>query len=161
MTLKEHYLLPGEIFADYSPTMITTVLGSCVSICLWDPYLHIGGMNHYLLPFWNGEGLASPRYGNVAFEKLVQKMQRLGSNVQDIKGKIFGGASVLEVISKNMSVGERNVSLAYELLKEYHIPILSSDVGGKVGRKLKFNSQTGVVLVKRLQKKTFVRLYNE
>ena len=159
--MKEHYLLPGDIFADYSPTMITTVLGSCVSICLWDPYLNIGGINHYLLPFWNGEGLASPRYGNVAFEKLMEKMQRLGSNLQDVKAKVFGGAAVLEIVSQNMSVGERNITLAKEMLNEFRIPIISSDVGGTVGRKLKFNSQTGVVFIKRLQKKTFVQLYSD
>lgn len=158
--IKEHYLLPGEIFASGEPSIITTVLGSCVSICLWDPYLRLGGINHFLLPLWNGEGLASPRYGNVAFERLLDKMTHLGSRIEDMKAKVFGGSSVLQVVSQRMNVGERNIELAAQMLGEYRIDVVSSDVGGNTGRKVKFNSESGIVLVKKLQKRIFVDLYS-
>ena len=61
------YLQPGQLYASGQPSAVTTVLGSCVAICLWDPVVSVGGMNHYLLPFFaGGAGKGSPRFGNVA-----------------------------------------------------------------------------------------------
>jgi hypothetical protein len=65
------YLHPGQVFAAAYPTTVTTILGSCVSLCLWDPTLRIGGINHFLLPFWIGDDAASPRFGTVAIESLI------------------------------------------------------------------------------------------
>ena len=78
--LGKHYLYPSALFAEKTPFMVDTVLGSCVAVCLFDNQLKIGGINHYMLPFWNGNGLASPKYGNIATEKLVEKMA-LVSNI--------------------------------------------------------------------------------
>jgi len=64
-----HFLYPAALFASRTPHMVTTILGSCVAICLYDPILKFGGINHYMLPLWNGQGLASPKYGNIAIEK--------------------------------------------------------------------------------------------
>ena len=75
MERPKHFLYPGAIYISPEPTLITTILGSCVAICLYDPILQIGGMNHYMLPLWNGQGLASPRYGNIAIEKLITNLE--------------------------------------------------------------------------------------
>lgn len=149
--LKQHYLFPGNIFVHREPHVITTVLGSCVSVCLWDTVLKFGGMNHYMLPLWNGDGLASPRYGNIAIPKLIDRMTEKGSKKANIKAKVFGGGEVLKISKGVMNVGERNIVIARDMLKELGIPIIGSDLGGTTGRKIIFNTATGSVYLKRLR----------
>jgi chemotaxis protein CheD len=149
---NNHYLLPGNLFAHHEEHLVTTVLGSCVSVCLWDSVRGIGGINHFMLPLWNGDGLASPRYGNIAIQKLIAKMLAVGADRSSLKAKIFGGGDVLKVTSAYMNIGARNVVVAEDLLREEKIPVISADTGGKHGRKLIFNTRTGVVLVKLLKK---------
>jgi len=146
---KKHYLFPGNLFVHRTPHLVTTVLGSCISVCLWDPRSHIGGINHYLLPLWNGEGLPTPKYGNIAIEKLIEKMLNLGCDKSQLKAKVFGGAAMWEQKGGLVAVGERNIALAWDLLAEHNISIVSSDVGGRLGRKLIFNSGSGEVMMRR------------
>lgn len=148
-TKNEHFLYPGALFAHREEYIVTTILGSCVSVCLWDSVNNIGGVNHYLLPLWNGDALPSPRYGNVAIQKLIEKMLALGSKKQDLIAKIFGGAAVLKMSEGFMKIGDRNILLAQDLLKEEKIPIKSSDLGGCVGRKLIYNTATASVLIRK------------
>jgi chemotaxis protein CheD len=140
-----HYLLPSTIFADREPHVVDTVLGSCISVCLYDAKLKIGGINHYMLPLWNGEGLASPKYGNIAIDKLIDKMLSMHSTKQGMIAKVFGGANQINSFS---SVGERNIELAREQLKAYKIRIVAENVGGAIGRKIRFNTETGEVQMK-------------
>ncbi len=76
---KSHYLYPASLFADKEPHVVTTILGSCVAVCLYDSVLNQGGINHYMLPLWTGQGLASPRYGNCAIDRLIERMIAGGS----------------------------------------------------------------------------------
>jgi chemotaxis protein CheD len=149
---NSYYLMPGNIFAHQDEYTVTTVLGSCVSVCLWDPARRLGGINHFMLPLWNGDGLASPRYGNIAITKLIEKMLDLGADRSNLKAKVFGGGDVLKVTSTFMNIGARNVVLAQDLLRDEKIPIISADTGGQNGRKLLYNTRSGVVLVKLLKK---------
>jgi chemotaxis protein CheD len=141
-----HFLYPAAIFFSEKPYLIHTILGSCVSLCLYDPVLRIGGMNHFMLPLWNGQGLASPRYGNIAIEKLVEKLLVTGSHKFNLKAKIFGGAEVISTNASQFHIGKRNVQIARQLLEEQSIPIISSSTGGKLGRKIIFHTQTGEVI---------------
>lgn len=147
-----HFLYPAALFATKSPYLVNTILGSCVSVCLWDPINKFGGINHFMLPFWNGQGLLSPKYGNIAIEKLVKKMVNIGSNQKHLKAKIFGGGEVIDVQSLHFNIGERNVHIAQSMLEDYKIPIVSSSVGGKKGRKIQFNTNTGEVKQKFIEK---------
>lgn len=147
---NSHYLMAGNIFVHAEPHRVTTVLGSCVSVCLWDQRMRIGGMNHFMLPFWNGEGLASPKYGNIAVAKLLERLLDLGAERKHLQAKVFGGGVVLNVTNPFMNIGERNIQLAEDVLRNEGIPIASSDTGGNVGRKIIFNTGTGMVLVKKL-----------
>ena len=151
---KSHFLLVGTLFAHTERHQVTTILGSCVSVCLWDHRRKIGGINHYMLPLWNGEGLASPKYGNIAIPKLIQKMLDLGADKKSLCAKIFGGGVVLSVTSPFMNIGERNILFAEDMLKQEQIPIISADTGGQLGRKLIFNTETGAVFVKKLTRQT-------
>lgn len=146
-TINKHFLFPGTLFANTEEFQISTVLGSCVAICLWDSVARIGGMNHYMLPLWNGEGLATPKYGNIAIERLLSRMLRLGCHKEHLVAKIFGGANVTSTGNEVFMIGDRNILLANEMLEEYRIVVKSSDVGGHVGRKVIMNSATGVVMV--------------
>lgn len=71
--------------------LVHTLLGSCVSVCLWDQKRACRGMNHYMLPLWNGEGLATPRYGNIAIENLLEKDVSFGLQQKDLVAKVFEG----------------------------------------------------------------------
>jgi chemotaxis protein CheD len=147
-TAGRHYLYPGTLFAHRSPHVVTTVLGSCVSVCLWDASVRVGGINHYLLPLWNGDGLPTPKYGNIAIVKLIEKVQTLGAGSR-LVAKVFGGASMWEKTDGLLAIGQRNIELAIELLEQHRIPIVSKDVGGPVGRKIIFHTDDGSVLLKR------------
>ncbi len=147
---KEYFLFPGNIFVSREPYWVTTILGSCVSVCLWDPVRKIGGINHFLLPFWNNAEPASPKYGDVAMEKLIERLIRDGGKIENLQAKIFGGAAVLQKVNHEKHIGLKNIALAKSLLESNKIPVVASDVGGTLGRRIKFNTNTGIVLVKKI-----------
>jgi chemotaxis protein CheD len=151
-TINTHYLYPAALFAEPEPYLVDTILGSCVSICLFDPVKKIGGINHYMLPFWNGTGLASPKYGNIAIQKLVEKMLAMGAKKELLQAKVFGGGEVVETKTNMFRIGERNIEVALKTLQELNIKVSGKSVGGKQGRKIRFNTETGVVLMKLIQK---------
>lgn len=148
-TTKRHYLYPGTLFVHQRPHLVTTVLGSCISVCLWNQTAKLGGINHYLLPLWNGEGLPTPKYGNIAIEKLVEKVKAISSPGDKLIAKVFGGASMWEKTEGLLAIGQRNIEYAHETLEKHGIPIVGSDVGGYQGRKIIFNSGDGTVLMRR------------
>ncbi|MFP4287810.1 MAG: chemotaxis protein CheD [Bacteroidales bacterium] len=152
MELKTHFLYPSTLFASKTPYLVNTILGSCVAVCMYDPVLKIGGINHYMLPLWNGEGLASPKYGNIAIEKLLEKMIANGSKKSNIIAKVFGGGEVIDTNISQFHIGERNILIAQQVLKELNIRISGQSLGGKNGRKIQFNTGTGAVLQKIIQK---------
>jgi chemotaxis protein CheD len=120
-----------------------------VSICLYDKGKGFGGINHYMLPFWNGRELASPKYGNIAIESLVKKMEALGAARINMVAKVFGGANQL---GHNTGIGDRNFEVAYDMLHEMKIKIVAKSVGGYNGRKITFNTATGEVFMKNIVK---------
>lgn len=145
---KTHYLFPGTIFVHKEQHLVTTVLGSCVAVCIWHPRAEVGGINHYLLPLWNGEGLPTPKYGNIAISRLIDKVRNLAGS-GDLVAKVFGGASMWSRAEGALAVGERNVELALRSLEEEKIKIVSQDVYGEMGRKVIFDTKTGNVLLRR------------
>lgn len=153
MAVLQHHLHPSTLFVHTEPHHVHTVLGSCVAVCLWDPEIQLGGINHYMLPTWNGTGLATPRYGNIAILKLIEAMEKIGASRNRLRAKIFGGAVVLNTHTENstMRVGERNIETALSVLKDLSIPIVSQCVGGISGYKLIYQTYSGKVLLRRIQ----------
>ena len=149
---KEYFLYPGAFFAQKGEYAVSTILGSCVAVCLWDPILRIGGINHYMMDLWNGEGLPTPKYGNIAIKQLIEKMLELGCKKSTLKAKVFGGAEVLQTTNSILNVSQRNIALARDMLREQNIPVISSDLGGTFGRKLIFYTESGAVLVRKIKK---------
>ena len=145
------YLQPGQLFASVHFSAITTILGSCVSLCLWDPVAKVGGINHYLLPFWVGDDIASPRFGTVAIEALIEKVLSLGARKNHLRAKLFGGACVIEAFRENKHhIGIVNARLAENMLHRQGIPVVERDLAGRRGRKLIFHTDDGASWVKYL-----------
>lgn len=147
-----HFLYPSTLFASREPYIVNTILGSCIAVCFYDPVLQFGGINHYMLPFWNGQGLASPKYGNIAITKLLEKMQSLGSTQKNLIAKVFGGGNIIEASAAQFMIGDRNISVAKEMLTELQIKIAAQSIGGNLGRKIQFNTATGEVKQKIIEK---------
>jgi chemotaxis protein CheD len=146
--LATRYLPPGALVASAEPLEVTTILGSCVSVCLWDADAGIGGMNHYLLP--TGAGVDQPqRYGDAANAMLLDRVLALGANLRRLRAKVFGGACVVKAFRNGVTTfAERNVRVAQEFLREQHIQLVNEDVGGERGRKVRFSTDTGKALLR-------------
>ena len=145
-SLETKYIYSSGLFVSEKPMIFNTVFGSCVSVCLWDSKNKSGGMNHFMLPYWNGNGLASPKYGNIAIAQLIKKMMELHSNPYNLVAKVFGGARMLKDQSNIFDIGRRNTELAHELLLHEKIRVVAESTGGEKGRKIFFNTNTGEVL---------------
>ena len=144
--MKRIFLAPGDVACAADPTLITTVLGSCVAVTLWDSERHIGGLNHFVLPPGKSPR-DSTRYGDVAMAELLQGMEGLGAKGGNLRAKVFGGASVLCAVGQD-SVGAANVRFALEELQRHGIPVAARRVGGQRGRLLVFNTETGEAFVR-------------
>lgn len=149
---SEVYLHPGDVHVADGACVITTILGSCVAVCLTESGSNIGGVNHFLLPQQRaGEG-SSTRYARGAIDQLVERMLSLGARRSRITAKLFGGANVLAAFSEGvMHIGAANVDIARTLLASHGIPIAAEDVGGTRGRRLVFSSHDGSASVQRLR----------
>jgi len=150
-TRKKIYLHPGQLYATGESAVVTTILGSCVAVCLYDPVTQIGGVNHFLLPVAGADGQKSPRFGNVAVPDLVGKVVKLGAERKRLQAKLFGGANVIEAFrDRENHLGTQNVRIARELLAAEAIPVIGEDVGGQKGRKLVFLTDDGSAWIKEL-----------
>ena len=145
------YLHPGQLFVSKENYEVTTILGSCVAVCLWDAGAKIGGINHYLLPRFAGDGVASPRFGDISIRELLSTLIAIGCDRRRFQAKLFGGACVLEAFrARKNHLGTQNVRTARELLAAEAIPVVGEDVGGDRGRKLIFTTGDGSAWVKEL-----------
>lgn len=142
----------GEIHIGARATEISTILGSCIAVCLYDNIHRMGGMNHYLVPLWNENGLQSPKYGNISIPRLIESMVNVGCDIHNMEAKLFGGANVIDVASEEMMIGRKNILIAKEILREYGIPITAHDVGGDKGRRIMMRSDTGKIFLKYTKK---------
>lgn len=143
----KHFLYPGQIFVSADPICISTILGSCAAVSLWDCHKKAGGLNHYLLPEGPDEGPNRLRYGSIANPELLRQVLALGCEVRNLQAKIFGGASAFGP-DPSRSLGSRNVQLAEDFLRGHRIPVVEKDVSGKRGRRLVFQVFDGVTVLK-------------
>jgi chemotaxis protein CheD len=142
-----HFVYPGQLFVTRDPITISTILGSCAAVCLWDRHKKTGGMNHYLLPEGSNEGSNRLRYGNVANPELLKQILALGCEIRNLQAKLFGGSSAFGG-DRVQSLGSRNVELAEGFLRSAGIPVVERDVSGKHGRRLVFRVIDGVTTIK-------------
>lgn len=145
------YLLPGEFHASAEPCQIRTILGSCVSICLWDASRLAGGMNHFLLPASREGEPSSLRFANLATKALLEKLVLVGCRMPNLQAKIFGGASMFQDKNRRaMTLGEQNVAAALDLMRNAGISVSAQETGGTRGRKIVFNTDDGCAWSRRI-----------
>jgi len=143
MERQRRYLFPGQVAVTRTPTAITTILGSCVAVTLWDAQRGIGGMNHFMLPLFAGSSARSTRFGNVAMEELVTQMSDAGSTLGFLRARVFGGSCMFPAMQSATHLGNQNVEVALEFLGRRGVEIVQVDVGGDRGRKLVFHTDEG------------------
>jgi len=133
--------------------MISTILGSCVSACIRDPIVGVGGMNHFLLP---GDGLVengasdSARYGVFAMESLINGILKAGGHKERFEIKVFGGGNV---INNSARIGSKNATFIRHFLRREGYRIASEDLEGDHPRSLRYYPATGKVMIRLLQRK--------
>lgn len=156
-------ILAGEYFATADATAISTLLGSCVSVCLYDRLSGVGGMNHFMLPKVLLQedatrcaapyappcaNMCSARYGACAMKHLLERLEHLGARRTSLEAKLFGAG---QVMAGGADIGEKNAAFALGYLEERGIPVVASDLGDCCPRKLVFFPASGRVFVKRLR----------
>jgi chemotaxis protein CheD len=150
-------ILPGEYYVTAHDEAISTILGSCISACIRDRSLRVGGMNHFMLPEDTSSGTSSwldpvaglsTRYGSFAMESLINDLMKLGARRERLEIKLFGGGNILTSMT---DVGARNIEFVRRWLKLEGLPIEVQDVGDVYPRRVVYFPGTGRVLVRRLR----------
>lgn len=146
-------ILPGEYYVTKNDEAIVTVLGSCVSACIRDPKMGVGGMNHFMLPKQGGVDFTSivdesARYGNFAMEHMINTILKNGGRRGFLECKIFGGGKILAHMT---DVGMRNINFVHDYITTEGIELLSEDTGDIYPRKVMYFPKTGKARVKRLR----------
>jgi len=151
-------LLPGEFFVSGDDIVLSTVLGSCVSACIWDRVARVGGMNHFMLPGSSASPTGEPdpiglsgRYGVFAMEQLINELIKRGARKSNMEVKLFGGGAVLKNLTA-INVGERNVEFVLDFLKTEGIRIASQDLLDVFPRRVAFFPNSGRALCRKLAK---------
>jgi len=155
-TIPEHhrnvFLMPGEVIISARPILVSTVLGSCVTVTMYSPEKGVGAICHAMLPNNHKEN-DSLLYVDTAVRYTHRKMREYGVR-DDLVVKLFGGAQVLaggNQVDSRRSVGEQNVDQARKTLGQLGLAIATADTGGTTGRKLFFSIKTGEVYLRKLK----------
>jgi len=128
---------------------IDTLLGSCVSVCLYNSKNGYAAMNHFLLDRSRVEvGTDIGRYGTTSIEHIISTLMAVDDNPFNYRAQIFGGGAVVEALTVGGDIGERNISVAREVLKSHNIRIIKEDIGGNRGRRISFDTATNTVMCK-------------
>ena len=140
----------GEHYVTSDPNVVlSTVLGSCVAMCLRDPVTGVGGMNHFLLPDGAGKGTdAGRRYGAYLMEVLINDVLKAGGRRERLEAKLFGGGRMFDSLT---DVGLANADFAERFLADEGIPIVGSSLRGMGGRRLHYWPVTGRALQRGVQ----------
>ena len=157
--LPQVYLHPGEMYIARTPTILRTVLGSCVGITFWSPRLTIGALCHAVLPRRPPDLAPNPldtegyRYVDFCIADVARQLETMGAVRSQLQVKLFGGADVLPVSttpSARLTVGRQNWQAALEVMRDESLGVTVSDLGGIRGCTLQFHTGTGEVLLRRL-----------
>lgn len=134
-------IFTGDVAASATPLVLHTLLGSCVAVCLIDPYLRIGGMNHILLP-GGCRDCSGTRFGVHAMELLINQLMQLGADRKRLLAKAFGGADVLRGM-KQMPIGDDNAEFVRDFLSTERIPLVAQRLGGRAAVHVYFETDSG------------------
>lgn len=156
----EIFLQPGQVFFGDAGVRVRTILGSCVSITLWHPKQHLGGMCHYMLPERGAAGrILDGRYAPEALELLLDQMRLTGAAPREFQAKIFGGGRMFaaEERAAGIDIGARNVDVGRRLLRAQGLHLTGEHLCGQGHRSLIFDIATGDVWVKHMPRLALVQ----
>lgn len=142
---------PGQFHVATDGVPMTTILGSCVAVCIHDRGSAIGGMNHFLLPertYGSEHDSPAGRYGKDALDALLSEILRAGARREHLEAKLFGGAYVIHGVA--VDIGQRNAAFARTYLRKQNIRVMAEDLEGTSARKILFFPDTGRVLCKKI-----------
>jgi chemotaxis protein CheD len=148
--VEQVYLHPGQVCLCEQPSMVETVLGSCVAVTLWNPRLQVSCICHAVMPFGGACGKEPLKYVDSSIRHMLELLWARSSRRQELEVKVFGGASMRGVAPGRTSVGQQNVDAALATLAKEGFTPRICETGGTSGRKLIFHSATGDVFVKRI-----------
>lgn len=153
MAEERVFLLPGEYHVSRRPSVLATLLGSCVAVCLHNRITGYAAMNHFLLP----ESSLNPdkdrgHYGDSSTTMIIELMKKLDPNLRNLTARIYGGAAVVGHLNEAQGIGRRNAEMAESILKKYGIRVMEVEVGGTNGRRIYFHTEENTVTVKMVQK---------
>jgi chemotaxis protein CheD len=143
---ERYYLKPGFVYVTLTPTVIATVLGSCVAVCLYDTKQKFGGMNHYLLARGTRNEQPTTRYGDISLAVLYKLFLDYGSKREDLVAQLVGGAFLAESRDSEQ-IAKENIEVSRRFLHRKKIKIISEDTGGTLGRKLTYVTELNEMLV--------------
>lgn len=147
MTLTQPQVLrPGDVLTGARGEVFRTLLGSCVSVCLFDLIPGLGGMNHLTLPGSSPGATRDTRYGRDAIDELLNALLARGARRDRLRAKLFGAAHVLDLTGSE--IASANAGFAREYLESLHIPIAAQSLGGTSARDVMFFPATGRTLVR-------------
>ncbi|MBS1145087.1 MAG: CheD [Proteobacteria bacterium] len=132
---------------------LSTLLGSCVAVCLFDPQSRVGGLNHFMLPSirrGTNDDVDSLLSGSYAMEALLNALLQKGAKKVRLQAKAFGGGTIINTSGPSMSIGLRNAEFTKEWLDREGIPLLASDFLGPWSRKVLFLPSSGDVFCRRM-----------
>ena len=140
----------GDLQISKSPDILRTVLGSCVSICLYDTAARVAGMSHIMLPERKTEESSPMKYADTAIPMLIDEMLKAGAKRHALVAKISGGSMMFKVVENSLmgEIGKRNIFKVKEILDSLNIPVKAEDTGGDFGRTIDFFASDGKLKVK-------------
>ena len=130
-----HVIQGTHAVSDDPNTVLVSILGSCVSTCLWDETARIGGMNHFLLPESTSSDTEATLFGAYAMELLINELLKSGARKDKLRGKLFGGGRIVNGLS---DIGAKNGAFAKRFLEREGIPCVSESLGGDRARRIRF-----------------------
>ncbi|MEW5756544.1 MAG: chemoreceptor glutamine deamidase CheD [Pseudomonadota bacterium] len=136
-------IMPGEVYVTRTHELISTLLGSCIAVCMLDKVNKIGGMNHFMLPAGANPKAAqeNANYGLYAMELLINSIMKNGGQRQHLEAKVFGGGNVLKGVNSN--VGGKNIEFVTTFLRQERIPILSQNTGASCAQQVYYHPLSG------------------
>ncbi|KRS18886.1 chemotaxis protein CheD [Roseovarius indicus] len=142
------HIIQGQYrVSDRPDDEMTTVLGSCVAACVFDPFRKIGGMNHFLLPGNDPSAGNNIKYGAHSMEQLINAMLRAGAHRNRLEVQLFGGGNVVSGLGR---IGDSNAQFARDFVRQEGFILRGADTGGRFGRRLRFRPATGIARVERV-----------
>jgi len=147
------FLMPGEIYMGEKPAEVSTILGSCISVTMFSRRAKVGAICHALLP--SGHPSVAPegfRYVDTSILYMLGMLEKRGIRGSELEISLLGGSDMIECTRGNIdTVGRKNIETALRILKGRNLELRGSDVGGSMGRKIRFSTATGRVLLRRIK----------